>query len=335
MHNSTRALRKPTFSELLRRHRRAAQLTQEELAERAALSPRGLRYLEHGTRVPYPDTVRRLAAALGLPETEAAELAAAARAQGGEARLAPVPPPPHGDIIGRQRELTDGLGLLRSRSRLLTVLGPGGVGKTRFAMELAELIAPEFNDRVAWVPLAGVGSPAEVAPTILQALGAAEASSRSEADAVVARLQESRLLLALDNFEHVASAAELVARVVTACPGVKVLVTSRVPLRLREEQEFWLDPLPLPSSEDSATPAAVRSSAAVQLFSERATAVDRHFAVNPSNAAAVAELCRRLEGLPLALELAAARVRVLPPSELVAQLANRLDLLTGGPLDAP
>lgn len=328
--------RKATFSELLRRHRRAARLSQEELAERAELSPRGLRYLEQGSRAPYPDTVRRLVTALELPEDEAAELSDAARAHRGGSRLSPAGPPPHGDIIGREVELAAATALLHRGCRLLTVLGPGGVGKTRFAIELAEgAAAAEFSDGVAWVPLAGVGVAEAVPAAILAALGAAEASGRNEADSVLARLQDVRLLLVLDNFEHIPSAAELVARILAGCPGVRAVVTSRAPLRLAAEQEFWLEPLPPPATEGPATPEAIQASPAVQLFTQRARTVDRHFAVDEANAVDIGELCRRLEGLPLALELAAPRIRTLSPGELVAQLGSRLDLLAGGPVDAP
>lgn len=326
------AARKATFGELLRRHRAAARLTQEELAERAELSPRGLRYLEHATRSPYPDTVRRLIAALALSDRDAAELTDAARAHRPNLVLAPASPPPQGDIIGRERELAEALELLNGRTRLLTVTGAGGVGKTRFSIELAEALGPAFVDGAAWVPLAGVGVVEEVAPAILKALGAVEAGGRSELDAVLARLRGTGLLLVLDNFEHLPQAAELVARVVAACRGVKVLVTSRAPLRLALEQEFWLGPLPVPRAD---SPEEVLGSPAVQLFRARARTADRHFNVDAANAADVAELCRRLEGLPLALELAAARTRILSPADLVAQLGNRLDLLAGGPLDAP
>lgn len=337
MQNATPGLSgKATFGELLRRQRRAARLSQEELAERAELSPRGLRYLEHGSRAPYPDTVRRLIAALELPQGEAEELTAAARAHRGGAALRPAAPPPHGDIIGRERELAVAGELLLGRCRLLTVLGAGGVGKTRFAIELTETASgTQFTDGAAWVPLAGVGVAEEVPAAILAALGWAEAGGRNESDSVLARLQNGRLLLVLDNFEHVTGAAGLVSELIAACPGVKVLVTSRAPLRLAAEQEFWLGPLPLPGPSGPGTPEAIRASPAVQLFAERARAVDRRFGVDETNAADVGELCRQLEGLPLALELAAPRIRTLSPGELVAQLANRLDLLSGGPIDAP
>lgn len=329
------AARAATFSELLRRHRRSARLTQEELAERAGLTPRGLRYLEQGTRAPYPDTVRRLVAALELVDPDAVELIGAARAHRAGGAVLPAPLPPHGDMIGRQVELAEALELLQRPRGLLTITGPGGVGKTRFAIELAEAAAPEFGDGVAWVPLAGVSLADEVAPAMLRALGGTGGSSRTEPESVLATLQDRRMLLLLDNFEHVAEAAELVGSVVSHCPTVKVLVTSRAPLRLAAEQEFWVAPLSLPSAVEPATPARVQASPAVQLFCERARSVDRHFTVDATNAADVAALCRSLEGLPLALELAATRIRVLPPAELVSQLADRLDLLSGGPLDAP
>lgn len=329
------AARGAHFGELLRQHRRSARLTQEELAERAALSPRGLRYLEQGTRAPHPGTVRRLIVALGLVAEEAAELTTASRLDkfGAGTTLAHLPP--HGDIVGRERELAEALELLRGRCQLLTITGPGGIGKTRFAIELAELAGPEFGDGVAWVPLAGVGVADEVAPTILQALGGPEGSSTTESEAVLATLHHRRMLLVLDNFEHVAPAAELVGRMTSGSPNVKVLVTSRAALRLTNEQEFLLESLQFPAREEPVTPDKVLASPAVRLFCERARSVDRHFAVDANTAADVAELCRRLEGVPLALELAAPRIRVLTPAELVSQLASPLGVLTGGPRDAP
>jgi predicted ATPase/transcriptional regulator with XRE-family HTH domain len=336
------------FGALLRRHRRAAGLSQEALAERAGVSARGISDLERGRRRwPHPTTVRRLSRALALDPALGAGLAAAAARprrpdRGRPARLpasagagvaaAPGLPAPPTSFVGRERERA-AVGRLLAAHRLVTLTGPAGVGKTRLALEVGRRLAAggagRYPDGVWLADLAPLADAALVAPTVAAALGVRAAPRRPVPAALHRALAPRRLLLILDNCEHlVAAAAGLVAGLLAAAPGVRVLATSREPLRVPGEASWPVDPLPPPPA--GAAPAAVAASAAVRLFVARAAAVRPGFGLRPENAVAVADLCRRLDGLPLALELAAAAVRVLPVAELRDRLRDRFRLLTGG-----
>ncbi len=329
--------RDESFGSRLRRLREAAGLTQEELAERAGLSPVAIGKLERGQRRrPYPHTVQALAAALGLSEEERAELAAVVPRRG-EAPSAPalspaVPPTP---IFGRQRELEEISGLVRRGARLLTLTGPGGVGKTRLAVQVADRLSELFPDGVAFVALAPLSDARLVLPTIARALGLVDASGQPPLDILSAYLRDRRLLVVLDNFEHVAQAALEVAQLSGSCPDLVVLATSRAPLRVRGEQEYAVSPLAPPDLDRAPEVTCVADNPAVELFVERARAVLPGFDLTRGNAAAVAAICRRLDGLPLAIELAAARVRTLSPEALLVRLDPVLPLLTGGARDLP
>jgi predicted ATPase/DNA-binding SARP family transcriptional activator len=221
-------------------------------------------------------------------------------------------------FVGRESEIEEVAALVRDGARLLTLTGLGGMGKTRLAVEAARNLATDFNGNVAYVQLASITDPALVAPTIAQALG--ESSVAAE-DALAQHLRSwGRLLLLVDNFEQVLEAAPLLARLLEA-PDLSVLVTSRAPLRLSGEHEFPLPPLQVDE--------------AVTLFADRALGVNPHFRLGDGETDAVQELCARLEGLPLAIELAAARSKLLTPTALLGRLAGRLDLLAEGPRDAP
>jgi predicted ATPase/DNA-binding CsgD family transcriptional regulator len=248
---------------------------------------------------------------------------------------AALPRPPT-RLVGREREVAALRALLADEGeRLVTLTGPGGVGKTRLAVAVAASVAACFPDGARFVGLAAVSDPALVAPTVAQALGVREAGEAPLPERLAAALREERLLLVMDNVEQVVEAAPLVADLLAACPGLGVLATSRVRLRLSGEREYPVPPLALPAPAAAGSADAVAGAAAVRLFVERGRAVRPDFALTEANAHAVAEVCRRLDGLPLALELAAARVKVLPPPALLARLGRALPLLTGGGRDLP
>jgi predicted ATPase len=230
--------------------------------------------------------------------------------------------------------------LSRADVRLLTLTGAGGIGKTRLAVQVAaELVgSDDFLDGVWFVRLSRLVDPALVVPTIAQTLGLKEQGSQPLVDVLHAHMADKRLLLVLDNFEQVVGAAPEMATLLAASPGLKLLVTSRSRLHLRGEREYPLAPLPLPELASRQpgqvpSPESLSQYAAVALFIERAQAARPDFAVTAANAPAIADICARLDGLPLAIELAGARVRVLPPEALLGRLSAQLKLLTGGARD--
>ena len=328
------------FGEQLRGFRTRAGLTQEQLAERAGLSVRGLSDLERGLKArPQFETLRLLADALALDSEDRAILLATARpSTPRDAELAAsrgfVPEPP-GVLIGRQQELAAVVGFPRGETRVLTLTGPGGTGKTRLALAAAAALAPDFPDGAWFVDLAPLADPALVPSAIATVLGVRADGGQPLPEALATALRDKRSLLVLDNFEHVLAAAPFVGELLAACRGLRVLVTSRAPLRLRAEREFPVPPLGLPRRKPPPTVAQLGQYDAVRLFVDRAVAVKPDFAVTNATAPAVAELCHRLDGLPLAIELAAARIRLFGPDAMLARLEQRLPLLTGGARDLP
>jgi predicted ATPase/DNA-binding CsgD family transcriptional regulator len=241
---------------------------------------------------------------------------------------------PVSSFVGREQALVE-LHQLLGSARLVTLTGPGGVGKTRLALQVASRLGDDFADGVFFVSLAPIVDAALVTPAIAQVLGVREVSAIPLLQTLQAYLHGRALLLLLDNFEHVLGAAPVVADLLLASPRLRVLVTSRAPLHIRGEREVVVPPLGLPELQPGAEPAVLCGAEAVRLFQDRAQATKADFAVTTQNGAAVAEICRRLDGLPLAIELAAARIKVLSPAALLAQLQRRLPILTGGARDLP
>ena len=337
-----------SFAALLKRQRLAAGLTQEALAGRAGLSAKAVSDLERDPgRSPRLATVTLLADALGAGPQQRAELLAAARpahpagpdgkagaaagVRGTGRRAMPRPLTP---LIGRAGVTAAVVRLLRrGDTQLLTLTGPGGVGKTRLAIEVADRVAGDFADGAVFVDLAPLRDPGLVLGAIAQRLGVDERDATPLPDLLAVSLRGRRLLVLLDNFEHLLPARDAVLALLEACPDLVMLVTSRVALQVRGGRDYPVAPLVLPDA--GGPPEAQLGSPSVELLAERARAAGAELPLDAGTARAVAEICRRLDGLPLAIELAAARVRLLPPAALLARLDRRLPVLAGGPHDLP
>ncbi len=337
------AERQEGFGERLRRLREAAGYSQEHLAERAGISANAVGALERGERRrPYPGTIRRLADALGLDDEARLALTAAAR-DGSAAAPASDLPPAAGELpgeptplIGREQETDELRRLLADPgTRVLTLVGPGGVGKTRLALHLAHSVSRDYRDGVVWVELAPLADPALVPAAIAAAIGLEEVGVGAPAVALRSWLRDLQMLLVLDNLEHLPDASPDLAQLLLGCPQLRVLATSRSPLQIRGEQEYHVRPLQVPPDDLAESEHDLAAFAAVRLFVQQAQRADPDFALTAEDASAVASICRRLDGLPLALELVAARVRVLSPPEMLTRVDHLLPLLVGGARDLP
>jgi non-specific serine/threonine protein kinase len=354
-----------TFGTLLREYRLAAGLTQETLADRAGLGARTVQKLERDVHRPRGETARRLARALALPDTERARFErAAAPAPRRRRNVSPLPaadgasgspgdrrrrhnlPAQLTSFVGREREIAEVARLLSgaglppgarpgAEPRLVTLTGPPGTGKTRLALEAAASMLARFPDGVRFVPLAPVRDPGLVVAGIAQALDVREVGGRPMPERLTDFLQGRRLLLVLDNFEHVLAAAPVVAELLGASPRVKVLATSRERLNLGGEHELVVSPLALPDLEDVLTVEGLNRYDATRLFLDRARTARADWVVTAADVPALVGICHRLDGLPLAIELAAARVRHLPVCEIAEHLDDRFRLLVAGSRAVP
>lgn len=333
------------FGELLRARRAALDLTRAELAGRVGCSTELIRRIEAGTRRPSKQVAARLAASLAIPEGEWAAFVAAARGVAApSARLGPPGltqrrhnlPAALTPLIGRERELGELRALLaRKDVRLITLTGAGGSGKTHLALEVATEQVSNWPDGIWFVDLAPLRAPDQVALAIAQTLGIVERSDQPLAQTLAAFLRVRQLLLVLDNYEHLLDAAPLAAELLHAAPDIAILATSRVRLRLTGEHLYPVPPLALPDPAQAASLAALASVASVQLFLARAQAVQPDCALTEANASTVGAICTRLNGLPLAIELAAVRLPFFGFSALLARLDQVLPLLVDGPRDLP
>ncbi len=335
------------FSRWLKQRRTALDLTQWDLAARVGCSREAIQKIEAGTRRPSKQIAELLTASLELspeerpafarwarlgPEAAPPNLSLAAASAAPAAPVAPVPPSnlpaPLTALIGRDLEVEAvRRTLLRNEVRLLTLTGPPGIGKTRLGIAVAARLAASFRDGVYFVPLDRVNDVPLVIAAIAKCLGLKPSGKQSVVEAVARHLRDRQLLLVLDTFEQVLDAGPQVLQLLGACPGLKVLVTSREPLHAYGECRIQVPPLALPDPKCLPDPDALGCLASVVLFIQRAQARKPDWSLTPHNAGAIAAICLHLDGLPLAIELAAAQIEDLTPEQILAGLGDRLKLL--------
>jgi predicted ATPase/transcriptional regulator with XRE-family HTH domain len=368
----------PTFGRWLKLRRRSLGLTQAQLGQKIGYAGETIRKVEADEQRPSRQMAENLATVLEIAKEERIAFIRFARDEAigdevvlpvqGRSFSPPLPaqpthassldlpstkrslPVPRDPLIGREWEVTVVQNLLlRPSVGLVTLIGPGGVGKTRLALQVAANLRdhtipeaePYFMAGVYFVPLAALDDPALVLPAIAQTLEVREAEGQSLLSSVQTHLHEKQLLLVLDNFEQVVSAGLLLSELLQAAPRLKLLVTSRSVLRLRGEHQFAVPPLTLPDNLHAAPPSSApdldrwMQFPAMRFFVERAQAAQADFAVTSQNLATISAICQQLDGLPLAIELAAAKVRLLPPQAMLTRLGSQLKLLTGGAHDLP
>jgi predicted ATPase/transcriptional regulator with XRE-family HTH domain len=333
------------FGALLRHYRLAVGLSQEDLAERARMSVSGIGALERGVRqTPYPATVARLARALALPEAEiehfkrASERPRSPKIHRDRPHRPSASDPPSNlpawrtSLVGREGDVSTVVRMVEG-GRLVSVVGTGGIGKTRIAIAVGNALVDSATLPVLFVELAALATGSSVAPALAQALKLQEVPDRSLLDVLVAHLEQRALLLIVDNCEHViAEVASCARTLLDRCASVRILATSREPLRISGEQIYRLPSLGVPAPNEALRlrAADVAQYASLVLFAARAQAVDHGFRLNDDNSAIVGEVCRRLDGIPLAIELAAARVKNISLGTLSEMLDRRMRILTGG-----
>jgi transcriptional regulator with XRE-family HTH domain len=329
------------FGMLLQDHRHAAGLSQEELAELAGISRRGVSDLERGLRrAPYLATVRRLADALHLSEAERSRFIGAGR--GEPSMPAPTTPGPMRSdnlprqltsFVGHDDDLLELRRLLTS-TQLLTLTGTGGMGKTRLALRLAQDVSPQYEDGTWLIELAQVVEPGLVPLVVSTTLGVPEQPGLTLADSVTRHIGSKQMLLVLDNCEHLITAcAELAHRLLSNCPRARIIATSREPLRTPGETVWYVRPLMFSNVNEPLE--LVGATEAVRLLVDRARGGQPTFTLAPSDVPHLVSICRALDGIPLAIELAASRVKLLGIQGVAARLGNALQLLRGGSRTAP
>jgi len=330
------------FSLWLKTHRRALDLTRQDLASCVGCSPVTIEKLEKGERRPSRQIAELLASCLHVSADSLDDFVRFAR--GGPSSTAfNTGTPANSNLpvfatrfIGRTSEIQSVTDLLQTGGvRLLTLLGFAGIGKTRLALEVSGRVGTAFPGGVYFVSLSPVSEPDDVLPAIARALGMRESAYRALLPSLIARLSERPVLLVLDNFEHLLPSAEKLAALLSGAPLLTLLVTSRNALGIYGEHIFDVPPMSLPRSEETPAVALLYDYEAVVLFVQRAKAANPDFQLTEENATAVTLLCRKLEGLPLAIELAANRMRVLPPASILEHLGSRLDMLSDGASDLP